>query len=97
MQLGGNAKALAFFRQQNCITKVAIGDAMLVALVEERVEVTMVLQDTQQKYNSRASQLYREKVHQLAAQAMRIHGTKVTRATIFKINQKDGDGNKFHA
>jgi len=29
------------------------------------------------KYNSRASQLYREKLHQAAAQAMRLHGTKL--------------------
>lgn len=33
--------------------------------------------DTQQKYNSRAAQMYREKLHQSAAQAMRLHGTKL--------------------
>jgi len=54
MQLGGNAKATSFFRQQNANTS-----------------------DTQQKYNSRAAQLYREKLHQSAAQAMRLHGTKL--------------------
>jgi len=54
MQLGGNAKALTFFRGHNCTTT-----------------------DTQQKYNSRAAQLYREKLHQSAAQAMRLHGTKL--------------------
>ena len=31
----------------------------------------------QVKYNSRAAQLYREKLHHAAAQAMRLHGTKV--------------------
>jgi len=54
MQLGGNAKALTFFRGQNCTTK-----------------------DTQQKYNSRCAQLYREKLHHLGAQAMRLHGTQL--------------------
>ncbi|GIY07086.1 ADP-ribosylation factor GTPase-activating protein 2 [Caerostris darwini] len=34
-------------------------------------------QDAQQKYNSRAAQLYREKLHHQAVSAMRVHGTKV--------------------
>ncbi|XP_035225142.1 ADP-ribosylation factor GTPase-activating protein 2-like [Stegodyphus dumicola] len=34
-------------------------------------------QDAQQKYNSRAAQLYREKLHHQAAAAMRLHGTKL--------------------
>jgi len=54
MQLGGNAKALTFFRSHNCASS-----------------------DTQVKYNSRAAQLYREKLHHAAAQAMRLHGTKL--------------------
>ncbi|CAF0854974.1 unnamed protein product [Rotaria sp. Silwood1] len=33
--------------------------------------------DTQQKYNSRAAQLYREKLHQLATKAMQQYGTKL--------------------
>uniref|UniRef100_A0A646QEF5 ADP-ribosylation factor GTPase-activating protein 2 n=1 Tax=Hemiscolopendra marginata TaxID=943146 RepID=A0A646QEF5_9MYRI len=33
--------------------------------------------DSQQKYNSRAAQLYREKLHHLAVTAMRSHGTKL--------------------
>lgn len=33
--------------------------------------------DAQQKYNSRAAQLYREKIQNAAIQAMKIHGTKL--------------------
>uniref|UniRef100_T1IVM4 Arf-GAP domain-containing protein n=1 Tax=Strigamia maritima TaxID=126957 RepID=T1IVM4_STRMM len=33
--------------------------------------------DSQQKYNSRAAELYRVKLHQLAVTAMKTHGTKV--------------------
>ncbi|XP_067142342.1 ADP-ribosylation factor GTPase-activating protein 2 isoform X2 [Centruroides vittatus] len=33
--------------------------------------------DAQQKYNSRAAQLYREKLYHMASNAMRLHGTKL--------------------
>jgi len=52
MQLGGNANAMAFFRQHNISTS-----------------------DAAVKYKSRAAQLYRDKLHQMAAQALRVHGT----------------------
>ena len=76
MQLGGNAKALTFFRSHNCDTKVADEPLPLFTDTLDK-GLLKTPQDTQQKYNSRASQLYREKLHSLAAQAMRIHGTKV--------------------
>jgi len=52
MQLGGNANAMAHFRQHNISTA-----------------------DTAVKYKSRAAQLYRDKLHQSATQALRVHGT----------------------
>ncbi|MBN3308654.1 ARFG2 protein, partial [Amia calva] len=52
MQVGGNANAMAFFRQHGCTTN-----------------------DTNAKYNSRAAQMYREKIRQLANAALSKHGT----------------------
>lgn len=71
MQLGGNAKALTFFRSQNCTTT-----------------------DTQMKYNSRAAQMYREKLHQVAAQAMRLHGTKVHIDTGNEVSKEESTKDK---
>eukprot|EP00088_Acartia_fossae_P042404 TRINITY_DN4452_c0_g1_i1.p1 TRINITY_DN4452_c0_g1~~TRINITY_DN4452_c0_g1_i1.p1 ORF type:complete len:556 (+),score=154.77 TRINITY_DN4452_c0_g1_i1:43-1710(+) len=47
--------------------------------------------DTQVKYNSRAAQLYREKLHHAAAQAMRLHGTKLHIDTGNEVSNDDGD------
>ncbi|XP_043938624.1 ADP-ribosylation factor GTPase-activating protein 2 isoform X2 [Protopterus annectens] len=54
MQVGGNAKATAFFRQHGCTTS-----------------------DTNAKYNSRAAQMYREKIRHLATAAMSKYGTEL--------------------
>ncbi|CAG0887135.1 unnamed protein product [Darwinula stevensoni] len=45
--------------------------------------------DAQQKYNSRAAQLYREKLHHAAIQAMRLHGTK--------LHLDDGESSQSHS
>ncbi|KAF4517162.1 hypothetical protein B566_EDAN006461 [Ephemera danica] len=43
------------------------------------------------KYNSRAAQLYREKLHQMAIQAMRVHGNKVHLDSTHEHNSANDD------
>lgn len=50
--------------------------------------------DAQQKYKSRAATLYREKLHALAAAAMRLHGTKLHLDTLPSPGGVGGDGGK---
>lgn len=45
-----------------------------------------VTSDAQQKYTSRAAQLYKDKLYQMAMSAMSIHGTEVSVATDRKYN-----------
>lgn len=45
-----------------------------------------VSKDAQQKYNSRAAQLYKEKLLQSAKQAMKTYGTQVFNINIFCTN-----------
>ncbi|XP_041917235.1 ADP-ribosylation factor GTPase-activating protein 2 isoform X1 [Alosa sapidissima] len=54
MQVGGNANAMAFFRQHGCTTN-----------------------DTNAKYNSRAAQMYREKIRQQANAALSKYGSEL--------------------
>ena len=43
-----------------------------------------LITDTQEKYKSRAAQMYRERLQQEAVQAIRVKGDQVTKAKILK-------------
>jgi ADP-ribosylation factor GTPase-activating protein 2/3 len=74
MQVGGNANAvsLSLFSFYSMINELFCHQD---AFFEQHNCTT---KDIQQKYNSRAAQLYREKLHSLATKAMKQYGTKVS-------------------
>lgn len=77
MQLGGNLNAVRW------LTSLSVDYQSCIQILFPFLKATFFRQhncstlDSQQKYNSRASQMYREKLSGLSAQSMRIYGTQV--------------------
>ena len=69
MQVGGNANAVS-------LPVSSAGRRSSLSRMPSFNNMAAITTDAQQKYNSRAANLYREKLHQLATKALKQHGTK---------------------